>query len=93
MTRIEALNYRCLRYVTRSLSPMRMLAGPNGSGKTTFLDVLAFLGRLVSEGLESASGGAHPESAGSGLVAEARGGRAGLGGENSRAVRATPQAA
>lgn len=54
ITRIEALNYRCLRYVTRSLSPMHVLVGPNGSGKTTFLDVLAFLGRLVSEGLESA---------------------------------------
>ena len=54
ITRIEALNYRCLRYVERSLSPMHVLVGPNGSGKTTFLDVIAFLSKLVSEGVESA---------------------------------------
>ena len=56
ITRIEALHYRCLRYVERSLSPMHVLVGPNGSGKTTFLDAIAFLSRLVSEGLESAVG-------------------------------------
>jgi len=28
--------------------------GPNASGKTTFLDVIAFLGRLVSDGLDDA---------------------------------------
>jgi hypothetical protein len=28
--------------------------GPNASGKTTFLDVIAFLGRLVSDGLDEA---------------------------------------
>ena len=33
-----------------------MLIGPNASGKTTFLDVVAFLGRLVSEGLDAAIG-------------------------------------
>jgi predicted ATPase len=31
-----------------------MLVGPNASGKTTFLDVFALLGRLVSSGLEAA---------------------------------------
>jgi len=30
------------------------LVGPNASGKTTFLDVIAFLGKLVSDGLDSA---------------------------------------
>jgi len=30
------------------------LVGPNASGKTTFLDVPAFLGRLVSDGLDAA---------------------------------------
>lgn len=54
ITRIEALNYRCLRYIARSLSPVHVLVGPNGSGKTTFLDVIAFLSKLVSDGLESA---------------------------------------
>jgi len=34
----------------------QMLVGPNASGKTTFLDVVAFLGQLVSGGLEKAVG-------------------------------------
>lgn len=33
---------------------MHVLVGPNGSGKTTFLDVIAFLGALVSDGLDRA---------------------------------------
>ncbi|MEW6265188.1 MAG: ATP-binding protein [Thermodesulfobacteriota bacterium] len=51
---IEALNYRCLRYVSQELGPFHILVGPNASGKTTFLDVVVFLGRLVNEGLEAA---------------------------------------
>jgi predicted ATPase len=33
-----------------------VLVGPNASGKTTFLDVVAFLGRLVADGPEAAIG-------------------------------------
>ncbi|HUW82732.1 MAG TPA: ATP-binding protein [Phycisphaerae bacterium] len=51
---VEALNYRCLRYVSQRLDDFHVLVGPNASGKTTFLDALAFLGDLVSEGLEKA---------------------------------------
>ena len=51
---IEALNFRCLRYVRQPLGPFHVLVGPNASGKTTFLDVVGFLGRLVSDGLEAA---------------------------------------
>jgi predicted ATPase len=51
---IEALNFRCLRYVRQPLGPFQVLVGPNASGKTTFLDVVGFLGRLVSDGLEAA---------------------------------------
>lgn len=51
---IEALNYRCLRYVSTPLGPFHVLVGPNASGKTTFLDVVGFLGQLVSDGLEAA---------------------------------------
>jgi predicted ATPase len=51
---IEALNYRCLRYVHQPLAPFHVLVGPNASGKTTFLDVVAFLGRLVSDGVDAA---------------------------------------
>ncbi len=54
ITLIEALNYRCLRYVSRPLKPFHVLVGPNASGKTTFLDVVSFLQDLVSEGLEAA---------------------------------------
>jgi len=53
---VEALNYRCLRYVSQRLDDFHVLVGPNASGKTTFLDALAFLGDLVSEGLEKAVG-------------------------------------
>src|SRR5882672_5979308 len=52
---IEALNFRCLRYIRQPLGPFHVLVGPNASGKTTFLDVIAFLGRLVADGLEAAT--------------------------------------
>jgi predicted ATPase len=51
---IEALNFRCLHYVSQPLGAFHVLVGPNASGKTTFLDVVGFLGRLVSDGLEAA---------------------------------------
>jgi predicted ATPase len=51
---IEALNFRCLRYIRQPLGPFHILVGPNASGKTTFLDVIAFLGQMVSDGLEKA---------------------------------------
>ncbi len=54
ITLIEALNYRCLRYVSRPLGPFHILVGPNASGKTTFLDVVGFLRDVISEGLDAA---------------------------------------
>ncbi len=54
ITLIEALNYRCLRYVSRPLGPFHVLVGPNASGKTTFLDVVSFLKDVVSDGLDEA---------------------------------------
>ncbi len=54
ITLIEALNYRCLRYVLQPLGSFHVLVGPNASGKTTFLDVVGFLHDLVSKGLEEA---------------------------------------
>ena len=50
LTLVEAKNYRCLHYVCQHLEPFHILVGPNASGKTTFLDVIAFLGDLVSNG-------------------------------------------
>ncbi len=54
LTLIEALNYRCLKYVSQSLGPFHVLVGPNASGKTTFLDVVGFLRDIVASGLEPA---------------------------------------
>src|SRR3954470_21160213 len=54
ITLVEALDYRCLRYIRQPLGPFHVLVGPNASGKTTFLDVIAFLGRLVSDGPDAA---------------------------------------
>lgn len=54
LTLIEALRFRSLQYVSQPLGPFHVLLGPNASGKTTFLDVVAFLGRLVSNGPEAA---------------------------------------
>jgi predicted ATPase len=56
ITLIEALDFRCLRDRRQALGPFHVLVGPNASGKTTFLDVVAFLGRLVSDGLDAAIG-------------------------------------
>ena len=52
--RIQALNYRCLRYVDIALDRFHVLVGPNASGKSTLLDVVAFLGDVVASGLEEA---------------------------------------
>ncbi len=54
ISRIQTLDYRCLRYTDQRLAPFHVLVGPNASGKTSFLDVIAFLSDLVSGGLETA---------------------------------------
>jgi predicted ATPase len=51
---IEALNYRCLRYVSQDLRPFQVLVGPNASGKSTFLDTIALLRSLLRDGLTAA---------------------------------------
>ena len=52
--RIEALNYRCLRYVSQPLDHFHVLVGPNASGKSTFLDVLGLIRDLFTRGLDDA---------------------------------------
>ncbi len=54
ITRIEALNYRCLRDISVPLSRFHVLVGPNASGKTTFLDVIGFMRDLVTEDIDVA---------------------------------------
>ena len=48
ITRIQALNFRCLQYVNQSIGSFHALIGPNASGKTTFLEVLSFIRDLVT---------------------------------------------
>lgn len=60
ITRIVARHYRCLRYVDQPLGPFRLLVGANATGKTSFLDVVSFLGELVSNGVEAAVGNRAP---------------------------------
>ncbi len=52
--RIEALGYRSLRYVSRSVEGFQVLVGPNASGKSSFLDVVAFLGDMLRGGVDRA---------------------------------------
>lgn len=54
ITLVEALNYRCLKYVRRPLSAFHVLVGPNASGKTTFMDVIGFSRDLLLHGLDGA---------------------------------------
>ena len=61
IARIEALNYRCLRYVAQDLEPFHVLVGPNASGKSTFLDVFALMSDLISLGPDGAVGERVPD--------------------------------
>ena len=54
ISRIQALNYRCLRHVDIHLDSFHILVGPNASGKSTLLDVIGFLSDLVRGGLVEA---------------------------------------
>jgi len=51
---VEAKGYRCLRYVRTKINAFEILVGPNASGKSTFLDVIRFLGDVVSKDLDAA---------------------------------------
>ena len=48
--RIQALNYRCLRFVDIPLGARQVLVGPNGAGKSTLTGAIAFLSDLVRNG-------------------------------------------
>ena len=49
-SRIEAKNYRCLLHVRQPMDRFHALIGPNASGKSTYLDVVRFLGDMVQPG-------------------------------------------
>ena len=52
--RVEALNYRCLRYVNQPLGDFHVLVGANATGKSTFLDVIQFLSDFINDGVDDA---------------------------------------
>jgi predicted ATPase len=54
ITRVEALNYRCLRDIDVRPGQFNILVGPNASGKSTFLDVVLLLSDLTNAGVEKA---------------------------------------
>ena len=60
VNRIEALRFRSLRYVSQGLGPFQVLVGPNASGKSTFLDIPAFLSDFLRTDIERAIMGDSP---------------------------------
>src|SRR5579884_891277 len=48
ITRVRLRNYRSIAECDVRLGPLTVLAGPNGTGKSNFLDALAFLSRAVA---------------------------------------------
>ena len=48
ITKIEAVNFRCLRNISQALGNFHVLTGPNGSGKSTFLSVPHVIGLFSS---------------------------------------------
>lgn len=50
LERIHIENYKCLRDVTVELGDFTILIGPNDSGKSSFLEVIQTVGKLVAQG-------------------------------------------
>ena len=47
LTRIEAYNYKCFHRMAVDVAAFNVIAGPNGSGKTTMLDIPTLIGELL----------------------------------------------
>ncbi len=48
--KLEALNFRCLRYCSQAVDRFQIMVGANASGKSTFLDIVDLLGGLLAPG-------------------------------------------
>ncbi|MDZ7956070.1 methylation-associated defense system AAA family ATPase MAD3 [Nostoc sp. DedQUE09] len=51
ISRIEAFNYRCFERLDIKLGQYHVLAGANGTGKSTLLDIPLLLSEILSQGL------------------------------------------
>ena len=51
ITKIEARNYKAFKYISQEVKPFQILIGPNASGKSTFLDIVAFIEDIMNLGL------------------------------------------
>ena len=54
ITQVSAHNFRSLADVTVDLGALTVLVGRNGAGKSTFVDVLAFISEALQFGLDAA---------------------------------------
>ena len=54
ISRIQVLNYGCLRYVDVPLDRFHVLIGPNASGKSTLMDAIKFVSDVVRDGVDAA---------------------------------------
>ena len=54
ITKVWARNFRSIEFAELELGPLTVLVGPNASGKSNLMDVLAFLGDVVRLGLKTA---------------------------------------
>ncbi|MDI6768348.1 MAG: AAA family ATPase [Anaerolineales bacterium] len=53
-SKIEVSRYKCLKRADIALRPFNILIGPNASGKSTFLDSLAFIRDALEGDIEKA---------------------------------------
>lgn len=54
ISRIQVLNFGCLRYVDVPVGRFQALIGPNASGKSTLMDAIKFVSDVVRDGVDRA---------------------------------------
>ena len=54
ISRVQVLNFGCLRYVDVPLDRFHVFIGPNASGKSTLMDAIQFVSDVVRDGVEAA---------------------------------------
>ena len=59
LTRVWARNFKSIRNLDLELDPLTVLVGPNASGKSNILDILAFIKQAIGRDLDSAIAARH----------------------------------